>query len=85
MKSLIPSFNECVDQFLDKLKGAADGKTEVPMSTEFGMVTLNIIGKVVDLIEYSLKKMYRWLSHHSTILYIHEPFEFHSSKLKFKE
>ena len=46
LKSLIPSFNECVDQFLDKLQSVADGETQVFMRKEFVATTLNVIGKV---------------------------------------
>ena len=46
LKSLIPSFNECVDQFLENLTMKADGSTEILMRKEFGRITLNILGKV---------------------------------------
>ena len=46
LKGLIPSFNECVDQFLERLRPLADGKTEVPMMEEFGTLTLDILSKV---------------------------------------
>ena len=46
LKSLIPSFNECVDQFFEKLKIALRGGRKVYMRKEFGYVTLQIIGKV---------------------------------------
>ena len=46
LKGLIPSFNKCVDQFLEKLKPLADGKTQVPMVEEFATLTLDIICKV---------------------------------------
>ena len=46
LKGLIPSFNECVDQFLERLRPLADGKTQVPMKDEFATLTLSIISKV---------------------------------------
>ena len=46
LKDLIPSFNECVDQFLERLRPLADGKTQVPMKEEFSTLTLNVISKV---------------------------------------
>ena len=46
LKGLIPIFNECVDQFLERLRPLADGKTQVPMKEEFAAVTMDIICKV---------------------------------------
>ena len=46
LKGLIPSFNECVDQFLENLMMKADGRTEVLVRKEFGKITLKILGKV---------------------------------------
>ena len=46
LKGLIPSFNECVDQFLERLRPLADGETQVPMKEEFAILTLSIISKV---------------------------------------
>ena len=46
LRNLVPLFNVCVDQFVEKLRGVANGKTEVPMRTQFSAVTLHIIGKV---------------------------------------
>ena len=39
-------FNQCVDHFIDKLKGLANSPAAVPMTNEFGSITLNIIAKV---------------------------------------
>lgn len=46
LKDLIPSFNECVDQFLERLRPLADGRTQVPMKEELATLTLSIISKV---------------------------------------
>lgn len=46
LKSLVPSFNECVDQFLARLRPLADGKTQVSMSDHFANLALEVIGKV---------------------------------------
>ena len=46
LKGLIPIFNECVDQFLERLRPLADGKTQVPMKEEFAAVTMDVICKV---------------------------------------
>jgi len=46
LKGLVPSFNECVDRFLERLRPLADGKTEVPMMEEFATLTLDVICKV---------------------------------------
>ena len=35
-------------QFLEKLRGVANGKTEVPMRMKFSAITLHIIGKVSE-------------------------------------
>jgi hypothetical protein len=35
-----------VDQYVEKLRGVANGKTEVPVMMQFSAITLNIIGKV---------------------------------------
>ena len=50
LKSLVPLFNECVDHYVEKLRGVANGKTEVPMVMQFSAITLQIIGKVPELI-----------------------------------
>ena len=46
LKGLLPIFNECVDQFLERLRPLADGETQVPMKEEFAAVTMDIICKV---------------------------------------
>ena len=46
LNSLVPSFNECVDRFLARLRPLADGKTQVPMKIEFTDLTLDVISKV---------------------------------------
>ena len=43
----MPAFNECVDQFLARLKPLADGETQVQMKLEFTDLTLDVISKVV--------------------------------------
>ena len=35
---------------MEKLRGVANGKTEVPMVMQFSALTLQIIGKVLELI-----------------------------------
>ena len=52
LRGLVPSFNECVDMFLERLRPLADGKTEVPMKEEFASLTLNIISKVGGCISF---------------------------------
>ena len=46
LKTLIPSFNECVDIFIGKLQGKADGEQQVSMKEAFSELTLDVIGKV---------------------------------------
>ena len=46
LRSLVPSFNECVDCFLETLKSKATEGGEIPMRKEIGAATLQIIGKV---------------------------------------
>ena len=46
LKSLVPSFNECADKFLEGLRPLADGKTTVPMKAHLAEVTLDVISKV---------------------------------------
>ena len=55
LRSLVPVFNECVDQFLKKLRPLADGQTQVPMKDEFSSLTLHIISKVWELIKMSVR------------------------------
>ena len=47
LKSLVPVFNECVDQFLERLRPLADGKTQVSMKEQFDILTLDVISKVL--------------------------------------
>jgi len=46
LKSLVPSFNECADRFIGRLRPLADGKTTVPMKEHLAEVTLDVISKV---------------------------------------
>ena len=46
LKSLVPSFNECADKFIQGLRPLADGKTTVPMKEHLAEVTLDVISKV---------------------------------------
>lgn len=46
LKSLVPSFNECVDQFLERLRPLADCRTQVSMIQQFSELTLDVISKV---------------------------------------
>ena len=46
LRSLVPSFNECVDHFLETLKLKVVEGGEILMRKEIGAVTLQIIGKV---------------------------------------
>jgi hypothetical protein len=46
LKSLIPTFNGCVDRFLEWLKIQAKRKRTVLMRKELGAITLQILGKV---------------------------------------
>ena len=43
------SFNSIVDDFLDKLKPLADGKTEVPMADHVKEFTLDVVNKVMKI------------------------------------
>lgn len=47
LMNLMESFNSVAEEFLEKLREKADGKTPVRMADEFAKVTLDIIGKVV--------------------------------------
>ena len=46
LKSLVPSFNECADKFIERLRPLADGKTIVPMKEHLAQVTEDAISKV---------------------------------------
>ncbi len=46
LKSLLPSFNKCVDVLLDNIRPLADGKTDVPMKQHLAECTLYVISKV---------------------------------------
>ena len=50
LRSLVPSFNECADGFLEKLKVEASEGGEILLRKEIGAVALRIIGKVCMLI-----------------------------------
>ena len=47
LKEMVPSFNECVDQFLEKLRSMADGKSKVPMKEHISDLTNDVISKVI--------------------------------------
>jgi len=51
---LVPSFNECADKFIERLRPLADGKTTVPMKEHLAEVTLDVISKVTYKIRYSI-------------------------------
>ena len=42
----MPSFNECAEKMIEKIKPLADGVTPVSISEEFTLVTINVISKV---------------------------------------
>ena len=44
--NLIPSFNECADKLIEKLRLIADGMTSISISKEFSSFTLDVISKV---------------------------------------
>ena len=44
--NLIPSFNECADKLIEKLRLIADGITSISISKEFSSFTLDVISKV---------------------------------------
>lgn len=44
--NLIPSFNECADKVIEKLRPLADGINSISISEEFSSFTLDVISKV---------------------------------------
>ena len=50
LKGLIPAFNECVDTFLEKLRG--DGSACVPLDDHLRAVAQDVISKVNDQLRY---------------------------------
>jgi len=42
----VPSFSECADKIIERLRPLADGKTTVPMKEHLAEVTLDVISKV---------------------------------------
>ena len=44
--NLIPSFNECADKVIEKLRPLADGVNSISISEEFSAFTLDVISKV---------------------------------------
>ena len=54
LRSLVPSFNECVDRFLETLKLKVTEGGEIPMRKELGAATLQIIGKVYSESNYMI-------------------------------
>ena len=53
--NLMTAFNSSCDLFLAKMDELADGKTVVNMAEEFARVTLDVIGKVRQTLEYSAR------------------------------
>jgi len=53
LKSLVPSFNECADKLIERLRPLADGKTTVPMKEHLAEVTLDVISKVGYTLQYN--------------------------------
>ena len=54
LKSLLPSFNKCVDVLLDSIRPLADGETDVPMKQHLAECTLYVISKVSSLVHYCI-------------------------------
>ena len=46
LMNLVPSFNECADKMIKKLRPLADGINSVSIDKEFTYFTLNVISKV---------------------------------------
>ena len=72
LKGLVPSFNECVDRFLERLRPLADGKTEVPMMEEFATLTLDVICKVcicTQSLAHPVHTRYTWNIHMWSMLF----------------
>ena len=46
LQTLLEPFNEKANEFINNLRPMADGKTRVPMKTQFGTYTLETISKV---------------------------------------
>ena len=55
LMNLMTAFNSSCDLFLAKMDELADGKTVVNMAEEFARVTLDVIGKVRQTLEYSVR------------------------------
>lgn len=53
LKTLLDPFNEIANEFIDKLKLLADGKTTVPMKLKFSEFTLKVISKVYSYLLHS--------------------------------
>ena len=49
LKTLLVSFNEETNKFIEQLKPLTDGVTSVPMKVHFGDFVLNVISKVNTL------------------------------------
>ena len=49
LKTLLVSFNEETNKFIEQLKPLTDGVTSVPMKAHFGDFVLNVISKVNTL------------------------------------
>ena len=47
-------FNECANQFVERLRPLADGRTELLLRDEIAMETLNVIAKVAIEVEFSV-------------------------------
>ena len=60
LMNLMTGFNSSCDLFLAKMDELADGKTVVNMAEEFARVTLDVIGKVRQTLEYSARNAELW-------------------------
>lgn len=49
LKDLLPQFNSVADALVAKLSKVADGNTVIDMADEFQKVTLDVIGKVLNI------------------------------------
>ncbi len=46
LEGILPTFNDCVNLFIEKLRPSADGVTPVLMKEHINEITLNVVGKV---------------------------------------
>ena len=83
LRSLVPSFNECADGFLEKLRVKAAEGGEILLRKEIGAVTLQIIGKVCMLIAIVAIQCRSVVSWARVRLTLHCPFCVHMPPLIF--